>query len=785
MESTNRISATDILNLILSHWYWFIISIVICLGIALLYLGYTAPLYERKATVLVKDSRKGSGSDVTAFNDIIGGIARRSVDNELHIFKSRRIIEQVAQKYDLTTLYLTKQGLRTIDLYGRTPLIVELLNATPKDGASFRYHIKDNRVHLSDFEGYDDFEITAAVGDTLTTPIGAITTIATPYFDKSNDITVTVKKLPINEVVETYRSRLGCEITDKQASVITLSIIDAVPLRAENIINGIIDAYDIDAIEDKQAISNLTEEFISERLETLGKELNIADGDIASYKRENRLYNPEKEASLSAEELKHLKENKLSLEANLKMAEYILNYLDDKGNEHSLIPASTVTMSGASMALATQIEQYNTNLLNYQRLLNASSATNPLMIDLANQISHLRNAIVSSLESHIEGLKLQIGQLSVEQNVADRRMQSSPTKEKELLSKARQQKVKEELYIYLLTKLEENALMGATAESNARVIDHAYGSNRHVSPNAMMVIIAAVVMGALIPLAILYLREIMNTMVRSRHDIDKTLTIPYLGDIPHYDGNRGNGIVVREDSRDALSEAFRMIRTNLGFMSVDKTIKVIMTTSSIPHSGKTFVASNLAMTLATSGRRVVVADFDLRRRTLSKSLGHANDRRGLTSYLTNKIPTLDDVIQNSGIEPNLDFIFSGPQPPNPSEILLSERVDELIGELRKRYDYIILDSVPAMAVADAMIIDRLVDLAIYVIRQGNLDRRHLPDIEQLYREKKFRNMCVVLNGVTTTRHSYGYGYGYGYGYLSDSDKPSLWARIKRLLRRKA
>ena len=302
-----------------------------------------------------------------------------------------------------------------------------------------------------------------------------------------------------------------------------------------------------------------------------------------------------------------------------------------------------------------------------------------------------------------------------------------------------------------------------------------------------MILLVALVMGLAIPFAILYIREMMNTTVRSRRDLDDVLSIPYLGDIPKYDGRTDSGIVVREDSRDALSESFRMIRANLGFMSVDKTIQVIMFTSSIPHSGKTFVSSNLAMTLAASGKRVLIIDFDLRRRTLSKTMGHRNDRRGLTSYLMNKITSVDDIVTHSEIDENLDFIFAGPQPPNPAEMLMSQRVDSLIAELRKSYDYIILDSVPAMAVADAMIIDRLTDLTVYVIRQGNLDRRHLPDIEQLYREKKFHNMSIVLNDVTGGKHSYGYGYGYGYGYYSDSEKPSIirggWNRIKQIFKR--
>ena len=777
-----KFGVQDFLRLTLPNWYWFIASLALFIAGATLYIRSTPKQYLRKATVLVKDSRKGSGTEVTAFSDIMGGIGRRSVDNEIHIFKSRRLMESVVKRYDLTTRYTVDGKLLTADLYGRSPMIVKFTDENNDAKGSFKYQVEPNgEVSLRGFNDDETFTAVIMPGDTIATPLGNITLIATPY--ANNTIEVNVSKMALNDVVESYRGRLQCEIADKQASVINISMIDEVAKRAEDVINGIIDAYNLDAIGDKQEISRLTEQFINERLSTLGNELNIADEEVAEYKKDNRLYSPAAEATISAEEIQQLKKNALSLEANLEMAKYIHTYVSEETPDMRLIPASTALASGASQGLTAQIESYNRNLLEYQRLAHDSHASNPVLVDLKAQLLAMRATIISSLDSHIATLKLQIEQVNREQLKADNRMEDSPHKERELLSIVRQQKVKEELYIYLLTKLEENALMGATAESNARIIDHAYGSNRPVSPNTTMIMLVALVMGLAIPFAILYLREILNTNVRSRRDLDAVLSIPYIGDIPQYEGNKGNGIVVREDSRDAVSESFRMIRTNLGFMAVDKSIKVIMFTSSIPHSGKTFVSSNMAMTLAASGKRVVVVDFDLRRRTLSKSMGHGNERRGLTSFLTGKIADLENIITPSNIDPNLDFVFSGPQPPNPAEMLLSQRVDELTAELRARYDYVIIDSVPAMAVADAMIIDRLVDLTAYVIRQGNLDRRHLPDIETLYREKKFRNMCVILNGVTTTKRSYGYGYGYGYGYLSDGEKTTLWRRMKQWFKR--
>lgn len=775
--NNSTFSIREFIELVLHNWYWFILSVAFCGAVALYYLASTPKTYVRTATVVVKDTRKGSGSEITAFNDVLGGIGRRSVDNEIHIFKSRRVMEQVVARYNLDTRYSAKIGLRTVDLYDHTPLIVKFVDSKPTKTATFKYSINEaGEITFTEFKENEGYSVTAKVGEVVATPFGNIITEATPYFEQNRELVVSVAQYPINEITEAYRSRLNCNIVDKMASVITISMVDEVPLRAEHVINGVIDAYDRDAIEDKQAVSNLTEEFIKERLQTLGEELNNADVDIASYKQDNSLYSPSQEASLRAEETAKLKENALSLEANMEMTKYILNYLRDSDKTNSLIPASAVSISGVSAGLVAQIDQYNKSLLEYKRLLAASSPSNPTIIDLGNQIAGLHNAVIASLESHIESLKLRKDQIKREQRAVDKRLQSSPTMEMELLSKARQQKVKEELYIYLLTKLEENALSEATAESNARVIDHAYGSNIPVSPRSTIILLFAIIIGCCIPLAVLYLQQIMNTSVRSRRDLDDVLTIPFLGDIPQYSGKLGNGIVVREDSRDALSEAFRMLRTNLSFMSVNKDIKVMMFTSSVPHNGKSFVSSNFAYTLATSGKSVVIIDLDLRLRTLSKSMGQRNNRRGITSYLSGKIDSIDDIITPSEQSTNLGFIFAGPKPPNPTDMLMSERMDTLIEALRQKYDYIIIDSVPAMAVADALVLDRLVDLTVYVIRQGYLDRRELPEIEMLNREKKFRNMCTVLNSATQSNHKYGYGY---YDNLDKQGLLSaLWSKIR-------
>ena len=303
-------------------------------------------------------------------------------------------------------------------------------------------------------------------------------------------------------------------------------------------------------------------------------------------------------------------------------------------------------------------------------------------------------------------------------------------------------------------------LTKAIADNNARIIDPAYGSSTPAAPRSVIILFIALLFGLATPFGIIYLMEILDTTIRGRKDIEDKLSIPFLGDIPEYHGSTRQGsVVVRDNGRDSVSEAFRLIRSNLGFMSVKSgKLQIIMVTSSNPHAGKTFVTTNLAMTLALADKKVVIVDLDLRRRTLSKQMGQRDNRNGVSGYISGTIANLNDIVFQSGLHENLDIIFAGLQPPNPAEMLLSEKFDEFMADLRKRYDYVVIDSVPAMAVADALITDRLADLTIYVIREGLLDRRQLPDIEKLYREKKFHNMSIVLNGSTGgARRGYGYG----------------------------
>jgi capsular exopolysaccharide synthesis family protein len=390
----------------------------------------------------------------------------------------------------------------------------------------------------------------------------------------------------------------------------------------------------------------------------------------------------------------------------------------------------------------------------------------------------MKKAILASLDSNIATLDIQLKNLRREQGKTDARISSVPLQEQEYLTIARQQRIKEELYLYLLNKREENAISLAITENTARIIDSAFGPMRPIAPRKSFIMLIMLVLGCAVPFAFFYLRELMDTTIRSRRDIEKATSVPYLGDLPIFAGKKSaRGIAVRENGRDNISEAFRIIRTNMGFMNTTGRQQVFLITSSNEHAGKTFVSTNLAMTYAFSGNKVLLIDLDLRRRTMSKHMGQRNNPNGISKYMSDQSVTVNDIISKTDLHENFDCIYAGLQPPNPAEQLLSRRLDELIAECRKMYDYILIDSVPALVIADALITSRVADLSLYVVREGLLDRSQLPDIENLYRQNKLRNMSVVLNGATERNHRYGYSYTYT---SNDSDE-FVYSKFEKFL----
>ncbi len=782
------VSIRDLVIKSLKNWYWFVISVAVFFCLGILYLLSAAPVYHREATVLIKDARRGgSASELAAFADIAGISTRRSVDNELHVMQARRLMVEVVERLNLTTDYTTKVGLRTKTLYKNSPIEVSYIDNLGNKSCSFEVLLSEDSVFISKFEclrknkadikADKKFHTTGKYGEVINLPIGQIVINTTLYFTPEYvDKKILVRKGTKETVATAYRNNMQMSVANKMASIINLSLNNVVAQRADDVLNTLIDVYNDDAVIDKQIIAEATAKFINERLQVIGEELHSIDGDIKRFKDKNNIVDIKTEVTRRTEGAMRY-EQEIALSRNqIAMSKFIRDYLGDNSKDVNVIPATTFE---GSSAISTQIANYNDLVIRRLKLGNDSD-NNPLVQQMNSNIASTKNAIIASLTSHISALEIKLKNLEAEESKINNLIGAVPKQEQEYLSIARQQKIKEELYLYLLTKSEENAISLAITERPARVVDYAFGSPRPVSPNSLLVIFAMLILGVGLPLSVIYILILTNTKVQGRHDIKKFCTAPYLGDIPLYEGHLTRSIAVRESGRDKVSEAFKILRTNMSFMSGGAKQQVILTTSSNAHAGKTFVSMNLGMTLAFSGNKVLMIDLDLRRRTLSKHMGQRSNPNGVTKYLSNTDVQVKDIIAKSGLHENFDFIYAGLQPPNPAELLMSQRLDQLIDECRKHYDYIIIDSVPALVIADAMITSRVADLSIYVVREGLLERQQLPDINALYAEGKLRNMCIVLNGASESRQSYGYSYRYQYNSSPDKNNQG-WRKIFKAL----
>ena len=574
----NELNLEDILQVVLANWHWFVLSVVVCAGAAFLYLKWAPKVYTRTASVLIKDDAKGGAlSESAAFEDLGIFGTKRNVDNEVLVFKSRRLMTEVARNLHLDVSYTVKEGLRTVELYTQSPVLLSFPDAEEAQAFSLRAKpISAEEVVLSDFVIDDESAgepMTVALNDTVTTPVGRVVVVPSLYYgDKYFNTTVQVTKSPLQNVAIGFQANLQATLASKTATIINLTLQDVSIPRAEDVINTLISVYNTDAINDKNQIVMNTSNFINDRLIVIEKELGSVDSDIESYKREHQLTDISSETGMYLQTSSRNQQEGLSLENQLSLAKYIKNYLTDPGKSSELIPANTGI---SDVNIESQIGEYNEMLLKRDKLISNSSNKNPVVQDLNNSLIAMKQTIIRSVDNLIVGLNIKIKNVQAQEEQTNRRISAVPTQQKEILSVERRQKIKEELYLYLLNKREENELTQRMTESNARIIDPASGSNVPVAPKSMMIFLASIVLGCAIPAGVLWMLVISDTKVRSRKDVEGVLSVPFLGEIPMRDKKDKNEVVVHENGRDSVSEAFRIVRTNMDFMRVkDKNMQV-------------------------------------------------------------------------------------------------------------------------------------------------------------------------------------------------------------------
>ena len=754
------LNIVDMLFFFLSKWKWFLLSVLLFGGLAWLQYARSPMVYFRQATVIIKDP---SSKPYTAggLNRYDNSVNKVNVANELLQFRSKKLMREVVKRVHADISYQIQDGLRRNELFTRSPIAVRFIDATPERSVSLTIIPKNEKeVLLSQLTG-DDKVRTVLMNDTVA--VGDLHLVVTPtHFYKEAWLgkSIEVQKRPLDAVTAYYQAALGIRQEESEASILTLSLKDHSPVRAEDVLNMLITVYNEEAIRDKNQVAVNTAEFINERLIIIGQELGDVETDLESFKRDNKMVDIATSANMFISESQKYNSDALELETQLQLAQYIKDYLTDVRKETDLIPANTGI---SDMNIESQISQYNAIKLKRDKLINESSDSNPVVEELNNALHAMKQSIIRTVDNMIVGINMKRNDAQSREKLAQSRVASIPTKERQMLSIERQQKIKESLYMFLLNRREENALSQAMVDNNARVIDSADGSDAPISPKRNRILLLGVLLGLAVPGVAFLLILFLDTRVHSRKDMEGCISIPFLGEIPEDKEQTKRKMVqeklpmtVSERDDDVVSEAFRILRTNMDFMSrKDHPTQVITFTSLNEGAGKTFISRNLAMSLVRAKKRVILLDLDIRKGTLSRLF--KLKKTGMTNFLADNSIRVDDVIQRGE---QFDIIASGTVAPNPAELLMDERLDELVNELRSRYDYIIADSVPVGIIADATITNRIADLTVFVARAGKLDRRQLPDIEQLYQEKKLKNMAIVLNGADF-RHRYGYRY-YGY-----------------------
>lgn len=767
MKGEQGVNLADVFLYLASKWKWFLLSVAVLGGLSWYHWAKSPLVYYRSATVIIKDpSSKTSTAGLDRFDNFINKV---NVANEILQFRSKRLMREVVTRLHADVSYTVQDGLRRTELYTSSPVAVRFPDASPEQPLGLTVTAKDKgHVQLNGFQGFgpsaEGRSLTVRLGDTVSVSAGlrVVVTATNDYGTGWQGRPVEVRKSPLDAVADRYRNSIGIQQEEEESSILTLSVKDNSAARAEDVLNMLITVYNEEAIKDKNQVAVNTADFINERLIIISRELGGVETELEDFKRTNLVVDLGATTGYTMGDAQKYGTEALELETQLRLAGYIKDYLTDPSKETGLIPSNTGI---SDMNIENQITLYNTAKLKRDRLLGESSENNPVVLELNNSLRSMKQSIIRAVDNLIVSLDVKRQDATARERRAQGRVLSIPRKEREMLSIERQQKIKESLYLYLLNKREENALSQAMADNNARVIDSADGPAGPVAPNRNRMLALGVLSGLALPGVVFLCILFMDTRVRSRKEIEGALSVPFLGTIPYDRKRKGADLTEGEaDGGSAVSEAFRVLRTNMSFMSRKGAPQQVVTFTSFNEgAGKTFVARNLALSLTYAKKRVVLLDLDIRKGTLSRHFGAGHV--GVTNYLADPSLTVDDVIQH--LDP-FDIVPAGAVAPNPAELLMDERLDSLVSELRSRYDYVVADNVPVGLIADASIANRIADLTLFVVRAGRLDRRQLPDIERLYADHKLRNMAVVLNGVDHHGYGYGYGYygryGYGYGY---------------------
>ena len=777
-QSEEQVNIQEILFRYLIYWPWFVVSVIVCIACAWGYLRLATPVYNTSATVLIKDDKKGSGPSMSSELERMGldGFVSSSnnVDNEIEVLRSKSLAREVVNHLGLFVTYKDEDEFPSRELYRTSPVVVSL---TPQEADKLPHPMEvsmtlqptgamDVQITIGEKEYRKQFEKLPAVFPTDEGTIAffanndTLSSFRPENVTKERHITAFINR-PFS-VAKGYANSLSITPTSKMTSVVVISLKNSNTRRGKDFINKLLEMYNVNANNDKNEVAQKTAEFINERIGIISKELGSTEQDLENFKRSVGITDLSSEAQIAltgnAEYEKKRVENQTQINLVMDLQRYM------QGNEYEVLPSNIGLQDAAS---AGAIDRYNEMLVERKRLLRTSTENNPTIINLDTSIRAMRSNVQATLDATLKGLQITKEDLAREASRYSRRISDAPTQERQFVSIARQQEIKAGLYLMLLQKREENAITLAATANNAKIIDEALADNNPVSPKNMMVYLAALLLGVGLPVGIIYLIGLTKFKIEGRVDVEKLTSLPVIGDIPLADEKSGS-IAVFENQNNLMSETFRNVRTNLQFI-LENGKNVILVTSTISGEGKSFVSSNLAISLSLLGKKVVIVGLDIRKPGLNKVFNLSSKEIGITQYLANPEMDLMSLVQSSDVNRNLYILPGGTVPPNPTELLARDGLDKAIEILKKNFDYVILDTAPIGMVTDTLLIGRVADLSVYVCRADYTHKAEYTLINELYHEKKLPNLCTIINGVDLKKRKYGYYYGYGkygkhYGY---------------------
>ncbi len=759
----NSINIIELLINYKKHWYLFVGCFVLAALLAVVYLKKTEPIYLIYSNLIINDEEKaGAGGGFQAsllknFSSLGGMIGGGTVDDEIVVLTSHSLMREAVQDLGLNVSYDVKKRFFYKTAYDNSPITIST-QPSILDTLSVGLQVKmvmskDGELEVNMKKGWRTIakEKSRKFPLLLNTKYGPFVIDTTSFYKPGKSTTVKAFITGYDSFTEEMEKKVNVSLISKKSNGIYFELLDVNIKRGKDLLNKLMNLYNKNGEIEKNKNASVTAQFIDKRLEILFDELAIAEKNVEDYKKKNNLTDLEIEAKVTLEQAGDFKEKLIAAETQLSVITMVDNFLRNASNKYALVPFTTGLPDKTA---ADAIQSYNEVLLKRIQLLRTAGEKNQSIQNINEQIDAMRENVLTTVTKAKESSRIVRDDLKKQEDIFLSRIKDMPTQEREFLELKRQQLIKAELYTFLLQKKEENALMQAASTPKARIIDQAFNKMEPLSPKKNMVVMFVICMGLFLPAIFLYLKEVFKQKFSNKTELAQLTSLPIAGEICVNDTS--DYVVAREGNTSSISELFRLLRTNLQFLLRSKDEKVILMTSSVSGEGKSFVSVNLAMSLALTHKKVLLIGLDIRSPKLMDYL-NIYSSKGVTSYLASDSLSVSDVINHTSYSENLDVIFSGPVPPNPSELLLSDRIDTLFTEVREKYDYIIVDSAPVGVISDTFSLTRVADIILYVCRANYTSKDNINFINELVQNGKLKNVSLVING-TEAKQGYGYGY---------------------------